>query len=153
MDTKMQSLLCLIDSLDINNVICFCNSKQEVNTVTEVFKNNGFPVDFLHGDLDQPTREETMHKFRAGQSKILVTSDLLNRGIDVQQINYVFNFSLPYSREEFIHRVGRSGRYGRKGIVINLVDNEEKNRLNSFAEYHKFSVTPVPANPKEMEED
>jgi Cys-tRNA(Pro)/Cys-tRNA(Cys) deacylase len=85
----------------------------------------GFDIGFIHGDMDMRERKQRMDDFRAGKTRVLITTDLLARGIDVQQVSLVINFELPVVRENYIHRIGRSGRYGRKGASINLVNPRE----------------------------
>ena len=83
----------------------------------------------MHGDMDQKERDVIMREFRSGSSRVLITTDLLARGIDVQQVSLVINYDLPTNRENYIHRIGRGGRFGRKGVAINFVTDEDKRAL------------------------
>ena len=96
-----------------------------------------FTVSAMHGDMDQKERDVIMREFRSGSSRVLITTDLLARGIDVQQVSLVINYDLPTNRENYIHRIGRGGRFGRKGVAINFVTDDDKRALqvkieNSF---------------------
>jgi len=84
---------------------------------------NNFTVSSMHGDMNQKERDRIMAEFRQGNSRILITTDLWGRGLDVQQVSLVINYDLPTNRELYIHRIGRSGRFGRKGVAINFVRN------------------------------
>jgi translation initiation factor 4A len=85
-----------------------------------------------HGDMEQKQREVLMKEFRSGSSRVLITTDLLARGIDVQQVSLVINYDLPTNRENYIHRIGRGGRFGRKGVAINFVTNEDVRMLRDI---------------------
>ena len=91
-------------------------------------------------------RKEVMEQFRAGQSRILLSTDLLSRGIDVQQLSLVINFDLPKNKETYIHRIGRSGRYGRKGVSINFVCNNEIDDLNEIKKFYNTQILEMPEN-------
>ena len=88
-----------------------------------------FTVSAMHGDMDQKERDVIMREFRSGSSRVLITTDLLARGIDVQQVSLVINYDLPTNRENYIHRIGRGGRFGRKGVAINFVTDDDKRAL------------------------
>ena len=88
-----------------------------------------FTVSAMHGDMDQKERDVIMREFRSGSSRVLITTDLLARGIDVQQVSLVINYDLPTNRENYIHRIGRGGRFGRKGVAINFVTDDDKRSL------------------------
>lgn len=85
-----------------------------------------------HGDMEQKQREVLMKEFRSGSSRVLITTDLLARGIDVQQVSLVINYDLPTNRENYIHRIGRGGRFGRKGVAINFVTTEDVRMLRDI---------------------
>ena len=91
-------------------------------------------------------RKEVMENFRSGHSRILLSTDLLSRGIDVQQLSLVFNFDLPKSKETYIHRIGRSGRYGRKGVAINLVTDRDIQYLKEIESFYETQISEMPSN-------
>lgn len=93
-----------------------------------------------HGDMEQKQREVLMKEFRSGSSRVLITTDLLARGIDVQQVSLVINYDLPTNRENYIHRIGRGGRFGRKGVAINFVTNEDVRMLRDIERKEGLSI-------------
>lgn len=99
-----------------------------------------------HGDMDQNTRDVIMREFRSGSSRVLITTDLLARGIDVQQVSLVINYDLPTQPENYLHRIGRSGRFGRKGVAINFVSEEDAPMLADIQRFYNTVVEELPAN-------
>merc|ERR1712115_80075 len=109
-------------------------------------KQKEFTVSSTHGDISQKTRDCIMREFRTGSSRVLITTDLLARGIDVQQVSLVINYDLPKNRENYIHRIGRSGRFGRKGVAINFVTNDDVETLRELEAFYHTQVPEMPAN-------
>ena len=105
-----------------------------------------FPVQKIHGKMEQHTREKTNKEFRSGACRVLITSDLFSRGIDVQQVSIVINFDVPKSEHTYLHRIGRSGRWGRKGIAVNFVTKHDGARLKQFEEYYNTQIEEMPSN-------
>jgi len=105
-----------------------------------------FTVSAMHGEMDQRQRELIMRQFRSGSSRVLITTDLLARGIDVQQVSLVINYDLPSNRENYIHRIGRSGRFGRKGVAINFIIEEDKRALKDIESFYNTRVLEMPQN-------
>ncbi|ETE56952.1 Eukaryotic initiation factor 4A-I, partial [Ophiophagus hannah] len=103
-------------------------------------------VEREHGDMDQKERDVIMREFRSGSSRVLITTDLLARGIDVQQVSLVINYDLPTNRENYIHRIGRGGRFGRKGVAINMVTEEDKRTLRDIETFYNTSIEEMPLN-------
>ncbi|GAA6002051.1 uncharacterized protein JCM10292_001819 [Rhodotorula paludigena] len=95
----------------------------------------------MHGDMEQGQREVIMKEFRSGSSRVLITTDLLARGIDVQQVSLVINYDLPSSRENYIHRIGRGGRFGRKGVAINFVTTEDVPALRNIERFYNAQAS------------
>jgi translation initiation factor 4A len=124
---KFSTLIDIYGRLSIQKAIIFANSKTTVDFLQAAFdsEDHRFPVSAIHGGLAQRERDTIMMTFRTGGARVLVSTDLLARGIDVQQITLVINFELPNDQEKYLHRIGRSGRYGRKGVAINLGDSGE----------------------------
>ena len=115
----------------------------------DVYNNltrENFPVSYIHGELTSAERKDVMEKFRGGQSRILLSTDLLSRGIDVQQLSLVINFDLPKSKETYIHRIGRSGRYGRKGVAINLITDRDIQSMKEIESFYDTQITEMPNN-------
>ena len=100
----------------------------------------------IHGSLMTHEREQIMNKFRQGEIRILLSTDLLSRGIDIQQLSLVINFDLPNDKETYIHRIGRSGRYGRKGIAINLITMNEVEKLKDIKDFYNTDIDEMPSN-------
>jgi len=98
----------------------------QVDWLTDKMRERDHTVSATHGDMDQNTRDVIMREFRSGSSRVLITTDLLARGIDVQQVSLVINYDLPTQPENYLHRIGRSGRFGRKGVAINFVTKVRK---------------------------
>ena len=128
-DWKFDTLCDLYDTLTITQAVIFCNTRRKVDWLTEKMHQRDFTVSAMHGDMDQKERDVIMREFRSGSSRVLITTDLLARGIDVQQVSLVINYDLPTNRENYIHRIGRGGRFGRKGVAINFVTDEDKRAL------------------------
>src|SRR5713226_1764045 len=97
-----------------------------------MMKEKDFTVSAMHGEMDQVQRDMIMKEFRTGSTRVLITTDLLARGIDVQQVSLVINYDLPTNRENYIHRIGRGGRFGRKGVAINFVTTEDVRMLRDI---------------------
>jgi len=96
--------------------------------------------------MDQKERELIMKEFRSGSSRVLITTDLLARGIDVQQVSLVINYDLPKDRENYIHRIGRSGRFGRKGVAINFIVSEDVRVLRDIEQFYNTQIEEMPMN-------
>lgn len=111
------------------------NTKNRADVLAEYLNNNGFQVGVIHSELEMNSRSLIMKTFREGATRILVTTDLLARGIDVQQCNLVINYDLPTNFESYIHRIGRGGRFGRKGTAINLLTTKDKDTLRSLEQH------------------
>merc|ERR1712084_26279 len=105
-----------------------------------------FTVSVMHADLGQEARDLVMRQFRSGSSRILVSTDLLARGIDVQQVSLVINFDLPRQMENYLHRIGRSGRFGRKGVAINFVTNADVRNMQDIERHYETQVEEMPAD-------
>ncbi|GMG19874.1 unnamed protein product [[Candida] boidinii] len=100
----------------------------------------------MHGDMKQDERDKIMNEFRLGNSRVLISTDVWARGIDVQQVSLVINYDLPFDRENYVHRIGRSGRFGRKGVAINFVTNEDIQQLHDIEQYYSIQIDEMPVN-------
>lgn len=143
-DWKYDILKDLYDTISISQCIIYFNSKNKLMEINERLSSENFPVSFIHGDLSTGERKETMELFKSGKTRILLSTDLLSRGIDIQQLSLVINFDLPKSKETYIHRIGRSGRYGRKGVAINLVTDRDSHKLTELIEYYDTKIEEMP---------
>ncbi|KAM7360549.1 hypothetical protein FF38_05212 [Lucilia cuprina] len=143
---KFDTLCDLYDTLTITQAVIFCNTKRKVDWLTEKMREANFTVSSMHGDMPQKERDEIMKEFRAGQSRVLITTDVWARGIDVQQVSLVINYDLPNNRELYIHRIGRSGRFGRKGVAINFVKSDDIRILRDIEQYYSTQIDEMPMN-------
>ena len=114
--------------------------------VTEKMHARDFTVSALNGDMDQKERDAIMREFRSGSSRVLITTDLLACGIDVQQVSLVINYDLPTNRENYIRRIGRGSEFGRKGVDINFVTEEDKRILCDIETFYSTTVEEMPMN-------
>jgi len=145
-DWKLDTLVDLYDTLNITQAVIFCNTRRKVDWLTDKLRTKEFTVSSTHGELTQKERDVILNEFRTGSSRVLITTDLLARGIDVQQVSLVINYDLPRNLENYIHRIGRSGRFGRKGVAINFVTAEDVRNLRDLEQFYNTSVEEMPAN-------
>ncbi len=131
-EDKRDVLRDLLVSEEIKNGIIFCNRKRDIGVLERSLKKHGFAAGCLHGDLDQHIRMETLSAFRNGEIKLLVASDVAARGLDIPDVSHVFNFDVPTHAEDYVHRIGRTGRAGRKGTAFMLVTKSEKKYLDGI---------------------
>ena len=145
-DWKLGTLCDLYETLTITQAIIYCNKRSKVDWLTDRMTEQDFTVSALHGDMDQRERDIIMREFRSGSSRVLITTDLLARGIDVQQVSLVINYDLPTNRENYIHRIGRSGRFGRKGVAINFLTQGDVRYLRDIEEFYHTEIAEMPNN-------
>lgn len=124
--------------------IIYCNTRRKVDFLTNKMSERDFTVSSMHGDMDQKSREMIMREFRSGSTRVLITTDLLARGIDVQQVSLVINYDLPATKENYIHRIGRSGRFGRKGVAINFVTSSDVEQLKEIEKHYNTQIEEMP---------
>ncbi|MGE3279611.1 MAG: DEAD/DEAH box helicase [Alphaproteobacteria bacterium] len=122
---KREALRRLIASEEVNNALIFCNRKRDVDILHRSLVRHGFEAAALHGDMPQPKRTETLERFKNGEIRLLVASDVAARGLDIQGLSHVFNFDVPYHAEDYVHRIGRTGRAGRLGRAFTLAAPED----------------------------
>jgi translation initiation factor 4A len=145
-DWKLETLCDLYDTLNITQAVIFCNTRRRVDWLTEKMRQKDFTVSSTHGDISQRERDIILSEFRTGSSRVLITTDLLARGIDVQQVSLVINYDLPGNLENYIHRIGRSGRFGRKGVAINFVKGEDAKILKDLEQFYNTQIDEMPAS-------
>ena len=109
-----------------------------------------FSVSYMHSKMPQKERDSIMNEFRSGQSRVLIATDVWGRGLDVQQVSLVICYDLPQSRELYIHRIGRSGRFNRRGVAINFVTNEDVRILRDIEQYYSTEINEMPMNINEL---
>jgi len=143
---KLDTLCDLYDTLNITQAVIFCNTRRKVDDLTDKMRARDFTVSSTHGDVGQKERDVILTEFRTGSSRVLITTDLLARGIDVQQVSLVINYDLPRNLENYIHRIGRSGRFGRKGVAINFVTTEDVRTLRELEQFYNTQIEEMPAS-------
>jgi ATP-dependent RNA helicase len=150
---KYETLIDLYELMTITQAVVFVNSREKCEEIAKKMQEANFTVDFMHGGMEQSQRDAVMTSFRSARSRVLITTDIWGRGIDVQQVSLVINYDLPQSRETYLHRIGRSGRFGRKGVAINFCKDDEKQVLDDIAQYYAIIIQEMPATMKEVVED
>jgi translation initiation factor 4A len=143
---KSDCIYDLYKNLNISQAVIFCNTKRAVEQLGADMATHGFPVTCIHGEIEKGERKRKMNDFMCGSTRVMITTDLLARGIDVQQVSLVINYDVPEKKETYIHRSGRSGRFGRKGTTINLIVTGEESMLMEIADFYSISMTPLPSN-------
>eukprot|EP00920_Eleutheroschizon_duboscqi_P003543 GHVT01008278.1.p1 GENE.GHVT01008278.1~~GHVT01008278.1.p1 ORF type:complete len:396 (-),score=79.12 GHVT01008278.1:835-2022(-) len=143
---KFDTLTDLYDTLTITQAVIFCNTRAKVEWLGEKMREAQFTVSKMHGDMPQKERDEIMQQFRQGKSRVLIATDIWGRGLDVNQVSLVINYDLPNNRELYIHRIGRSGRFGRKGVAINFVKNDDIRILRDIEQYYATQIDEMPMN-------
>jgi translation initiation factor 4A len=143
---KLECLCDIFESLSITQSIMFTNSRERAERLYKALSERGFPVSIIHGELNQAIRQQRMSEFRSGSTRVLIATNLLARGIDVQQVSVVFNFDMPTfeDKENYIHRIGRTGRYGRKGTAINLLTGDEVNAMKEIESHYQTTIKELP---------
>lgn len=141
---KVHCLNTLFSKLQINQSIIFCNSTQRVELLAKKITELGYCCYYIHAKMAQAHRNRVFHDFRAGLCRNLVCSDLFTRGIDVQAVNVVINFDFPKMAETYLHRIGRSGRFGHLGIAINLITYEDRFALHRIEQELGTEIKPIP---------
>jgi translation initiation factor 4A len=148
---KMDCFCDIFESLTIQSSIVFCNTKERAERLYSTLTERGFPVSVIYGEpMTQTVRHQRMKDFRSGTTRVLIATNLLARGIDVQQVSLVFNFDMPQfeDKENYIHRIGRCGRFGRKGTAISLLTPTEKDVMDQIAAHYSFVPQTLPQDLK-----
>jgi ATP-dependent RNA helicase DDX6/DHH1 len=141
---KVQCLNTLFGKLKINQCIIFCNSVSRVELLAKRITELGASCFYIHARMDQNDRNKVFHNFRRGGTRHLVSTDLFTRGIDVPTVNVVINFDFPKTAETYLHRIGRSGRFGHLGVAINLITKEDVESLYRIEQELSTEIKPIP---------
>jgi translation initiation factor 4A len=141
---KFETLCDLYDSLTISQCIIYCNRKKIASQLGEQLTEQNFTVSIIHSELTQEERNQVIDEFRSGKSRVLIATDIIARGIDVQQVSLVVNYDIPYHKETYIHRIGRSGRFGRKGVAINFVTFKDVERIQKIEQFYNTKIAELP---------
>ncbi len=149
---KFDILCDLYEVLSLSQSIIYCNSRKMVEDLSDKLRGANFSVSSIHGSMTPLEREEKMKEFISGRTRVLVSTDLLSRGIDVQQISIVINYDIPKSVDNYLHRIGRSGRYGRKGVAINFNTPYDTPKLNAIEQHYNIKIEAFPSNAESLTE-
>jgi translation initiation factor 4A len=145
-DDKFESLKKLFKMISVNQCIIYCNSVNRVSQLCQAMHSEGFAVDCIHRNMSKVEREEAFRSFRSGQTRFLVSSNITARGIDVQQVSVVINFDITPDPHTYLHRIGRSGRWGRKGTAINFITQRDTRIMQDIENYYSIRIEPLPEN-------
>jgi superfamily II DNA/RNA helicase len=140
---KRKALRDLMRAEDVQNALIFCNRKRDIGVLHRSLERDGFKAGALHGDMDQYSRTDTLEKFKAGEFNLLVCSDVAARGLDVASMSHVFNYDVPTHADDYIHRIGRTGRAGKQGRAITIATPEDKRYLESIAKLIGYPIPPI----------
>ena len=151
-ELKFEVLLDLYNLVSTSQAIIFCNTIRKVEWLTENLENKNFSITSIHGKMSSDQRSEVVKDFRDGKTRILITTDLLARGIDIPQVNLVINYDLPPNKETYIHRIGRCGRFGKKGVAIALVKMEDQSDIKSLNRMKNFYNMNIEELPEDIED-
>ncbi|KAG0044449.1 translation initiation factor eIF4A [Gryganskiella cystojenkinii] len=143
---KLDTLCDIYETLTITQAVIFCSTRRRVEQLKEQLSDRDFTVSAIHGSMEQSERETIMNEFRTGSSRVLIATDLLARGIDIQQISLVINYDLPTNKENYIHRIGRGGRFGRKGVAINFLTDRDSVMLKEIENFYSTQILEMPMN-------
>ncbi len=145
---KYLTLKDLFSFLSVSQCIIYCNSVKRVQDLYEAMKEDSFPVCRLHSGMDKTERAAAFTEFKSGASRVLISSNVTARGIDVQQVSIVINFDIPKCVNTYLHRIGRSGRWGRKGVGINFITRRDIGKLKEIETHYSTQISEMPANIK-----
>jgi superfamily II DNA/RNA helicase len=146
---KFDTLLDLYNLVSTSQTIIFCNTIRKIEWLEENLKKNNFPITVIHSNMTQLERDCVVKEFRDGKTRLLLTTDLLSRGIDIPQVNMVINYDLPINKETYIHRIGRCGRFDKKGVSITLVrmkDPSDAKTLFRMKQFYKIQINEMPSD-------
>jgi translation initiation factor 4A len=145
-NAKYSMLKDLFSLISVSQCIIYCNSVKRVIDLHEAMVEDEFPVCCIHSNMEKNQREEAFMEFRNGKSRVLISSNVTARGIDIQQVSVVINFDIPKCVHTYLHRIGRSGRWGRKGIGINLITRRDVPKLREIEGFYSCQIDELPSN-------
>lgn len=143
---KYQVIKDLFQSVSMTQCVIYCNSVKRVQNLTDAMNQDGFPVSCIHSGMDDKERIEAFNDFKTGKKRVLISSNVTARGIDIQQLSVVINFDLPKSVHTYLHRIGRSGRWGRKGMAINFVTRRDMQKMKEIETHYETQIRELPSN-------
>lgn len=143
---KYSTLKNLYSGISMSQCIIYCNSVKRVSDLYDAMKEDDFPVSKMHSNMDKMERENAFLEFKSGKSRVLISSNVTARGIDIQQVSVVINFDIPNDVCTYLHRIGRSGRWGRKGVSINLITRRDVVKMKEIETYYACDIKQMPVN-------
>jgi translation initiation factor 4A len=143
-EDKFLVLKDIFSMISVSQCIIYCNSIKRTEDLFSAMKMDDFPVIQIHSDMTEDERKEAYMNFKNGQARVLISTDLFSRGIDIQQVSVVINFDVPKSVHTYLHRIGRSGRWGRKGVGINFVTKRDMPRLTDIEKHYSTKIDELP---------
>jgi translation initiation factor 4A len=141
---KYDTLKHIYKYVSVSQCIIYCNSVKRVSDLYEAMKEDDFPVCRIHSSMDRVERDESFREFKNGKSRVLISSNVTARGIDIQQVSIVINFDVPKDIHTYLHRIGRSGRWGRKGVGINFITRRDINKIKEIENYYACEIKEIP---------
>lgn len=143
---KFSTFCDLYNQISLGQAMVYVNKKDRADRLKRNLEKENFTVSVIHSKMTQKERSDVMNDFINGSTRILISTDLLARGIDVQQVSVVINYDIPFDKECYIHRIGRSGRFGRKGVAINFVTRRDKHKINFLENFYQTRIEEMPAS-------
>jgi len=143
---KVEAVKDIYSQIVISQSIIYCNSVNRTMILYEELKNESFPVAYIHSTMDKTERSTIFRNFKNGKYRVLISTDITSRGIDIQQVGLVINFDIPVCKYTYLHRIGRSGRWGRKGMAINFVVSRDTYLMKEIESYYKCNIEELPSN-------
>jgi translation initiation factor 4A len=145
-EAKFGAVKDIFGAVSVAQCIIYCNSIHRVDDLYDAMQKDGFPVIRIHSDMNEVERRQAHEDMKTGKSRVLIATDLFARGIDIQQVSYVINFDIPKDIYNYIHRIGRSGRWGRKGVGINFSTRRDQQRLQEIEQFYHTQIEEMPMN-------
>ena len=142
---KYDTLKDLYSVISVSQCIIYCNSVKRVSDLYDAMMEDGFPVCRIHSNMERVDRDQAFNDFKVGRFRVLISSNVTSRGIDIQQVSVVINFDVPKCVHNYLHRIGRSGRWGRKGVGINLVTRRDMFKLREIEQHYSTQIIEMPA--------
>ncbi len=143
-DDKFDALKKLFNYISVSQCIIYCNSVHRVSQLSDAMREDGFSVDCIHRNMSKQDRDRVFQEFRSGALRFLISSNITARGIDIQQVSVVINFDITSDVHTYLHRIGRSGRWGRKGTAINFISPRDIRVMRDIENYYRIQVQPLP---------
>ena len=147
---KLETLIDIYNKLSISQSIIYCNTKRTADWLVTQLTDREYAVQCIHSNMKSEERKDVMKQFREGNLRVIIATDIISRGIDVQQVSIVINYDIPALKDVYIHRIGRSGRFGRKGVAINFVTQEDINKMRTIQTYYQTSIEEMPEDISEF---